>query len=238
MARAPPRADSGGMPEIAIGAAAPEELPAASALLRRSLGFRAADAVPPWLMLTVADHGGICLVARAAGTVVGASFAFPAREHLFSCGLAVHPSHRGRSVGRRLKLAQAEAARELGFTAIEWTADPLNGAALRLYLGSLGARLTRYHAGLYDAVRPAARTPQDDVTISWPLTGVVPASGPVRAVVVPWSAGALADDEWSGWRARVRAEMRALLEDGWIGTGVRPGANGTCTVVFSEPPHA
>jgi predicted GNAT superfamily acetyltransferase len=226
------------MPEIDIGAAASEELPAASALLRRSLGFRAADAVPPWLMLTVAEHGGICLVARAATTVVGASFAFAAREHLFSCGLAVRPSHRGRGVGRRLKLAQADAARERGFTTIQWTADPLNGAALRLYLGSLGARLTAYHAGLYDGVRPAARTPQDDVTITWPLARVERANDATRGVEVPWSPGAVPDDEWSACRARVRAEMGTLLADGWTGTGVRAGANGTCIVVFSEQRRA
>jgi predicted GNAT superfamily acetyltransferase len=226
------------MPAIEIAPAAPGELPAASLLLRRSLGFRAADAIPPWLMLTVAEHGGICLVARTGPSVVGASFAVPAGPVLFSCGLAVRPSHRGRGIGKRLKLAQADAARRLGFTAIEWTADPLNGAALRLYLGSLGAHLTAYHAGLYDAVRPAARTPQDDVTISWALGARVAMDGPAERVVVPWSPARLPAERWSAWRAQVRAEMGALLDAAWIGTGVEPGADGTCAVVFCERPRA
>jgi predicted GNAT superfamily acetyltransferase len=98
---------------IAITEPTREELPAAARLLGTTLGFDPADAVPAWLMLTAADCGGLVLVARHDGEVIGASFAIAALRdgapYLFSCGLAVAPPLR-RGAARALKLEQRRRA--------------------------------------------------------------------------------------------------------------------------------
>jgi predicted GNAT superfamily acetyltransferase len=63
---------------IAIVEPTREELPEAARLLRTTLEFEPADAVPAWLMLTAAECGGLVLVARHDAEVVGASFAIAA----------------------------------------------------------------------------------------------------------------------------------------------------------------
>jgi predicted GNAT superfamily acetyltransferase len=212
---------------IVLAEAAPSELPAAALLLRRTLRFEPADGVPAWLMQTVMGRGGVCLVARDGERVVGASFALPVLDAgapcLFSCGLAVAPTHRGRGIGRALKAKQRDAARALGFTTIRWTADPLNARALRLYLNGLGAELVAYHEGLYDLSRRALRTPQDDVLLTWDIarTGdLAAAAEPAATVSLPCDAERLDDDEWLAWRHRVRRRLSRLLDAGLIGTGV------------------
>jgi predicted GNAT superfamily acetyltransferase len=210
-----------------LAEATPSELPAAALLLRETLGFEPADGVPAWLMQTVSGRGGVCLVARDGRRVVGASFALPVLDadgpSLFSCGLAVAVTHRGRGIGRALKEKQREEARALGLTAIRWTADPLNARALRLYLNGLGAELVAYHQALYDQSRRGARTPQDDVLFRWDIARTrepVAAVMPAGTVPVPWEAERLEHHEWLAWRHRVRDLVSGLLGSGLVGTRV------------------
>jgi predicted GNAT superfamily acetyltransferase len=217
-------------PRLAIRPARPEDLPAAAALLASGLGFAAPDAVPPWLMRTTDECGGLTLVAAADQAVVGVSYALPAREGLFSCGLAVAPAYRGRRLGLELKRAQRRQAIALGYTSIRWTTDPVNGRALRVYLSGLGALVTGYRAGLHDGLRADPGHPQDDLEIVWQLAEEPRLDrSEIRQVELPWSAAGTAD------RERVRAEMSALLADGYVGASVRldPDAR-RCHVSFAR----
>lgn len=222
-------------PRPAIRPARPEDLPAAAALLAAMLGFAAADAVPAWLMRTSGECGGITLVAVAAEAVVGALHSIPGRDDdgafLFTCGLAVAPSHRGRRLGRDLKLEQRRRARGAGYERIRWTADPVNGRALRVYLSGLGARLTGYRAGLYDGLRADPGHAQDDVDVVWRLGGAPPVGdGDRQAVELPWSSPRPVD------RRRVRDQMTALLAGGYVGTDVElDRAARRCRVSFRLP---
>ena len=209
------------MSQIEIRAARGSELIAGCDLLAGALGFDERDALPPWLVQTSAEHGGIALGAFAEQRLVGFSVAIPAGpDVLFSCGLAVDPRFRGRRIGHRLKLAQRERALGQGCRSILWTADPLSAAALRVYLPGLGARLVRYGAELYAAVRPAA-VPPDDVTIEWRLDGAEPIDGPPAGCVeVPFDHTTLDDDLLLSWRLRVRRAMQKVLERGAVGTSV------------------
>jgi predicted GNAT superfamily acetyltransferase len=208
-----------------------EDLPEAAMLLARVLGFGERDAIPAWLMRTTDGCGGVTLVAEHDGAVVGVSYALPARDHaLFSCGLAVAPAHRGRDLGAALKAAQRREARALGCSRILWTTDPLNGRALRVYLSGLGAVIVGYRAGLHDGLRADPGHPQDDLEIEWHL--VDPPALDRRAmpaVELPWSERGL------GERRRVRAEMSALLDDGYLGCDVAidPAAR-RCRVEFAR----
>jgi predicted GNAT superfamily acetyltransferase len=210
---------------IAIAEPTRDELPAAARLLGTTLGFEPADAVPAWLMLTAADCGGLVLVARHDAEVVGASFAIAALRdgvpYLFSCGLAVAPPLRRRGVARALKLEQRRRALRRGIETIRWTADPLNGPGLRLYLSVLGARLTAYHTELYDGLRASDGVPQDDVEIEWRLT-VGPVRGAASGSVVELPAAGDRLDR----RLRVRAAMMAALGGGEVGVAAEPAAGG------------
>jgi predicted GNAT superfamily acetyltransferase len=202
-----------------------EQLPAAARLLGDVLGFAPADAVPAWLMLTAAQCGGLVLVAVRGGAVVGSSFAihgvWDGEPCLFSCGLAVAPAARRHGVGRALKLEQRRQALRRGIEVIRWTADPLNGPGLRLYLSGLGARLTGYRAELYDGLRAGDGVPQDDVEIEWRLTaGPVRAASDGRVVEVPEAGSALER------RLAVRAAMTAALADGAVGVAADVGEGG------------
>ncbi len=217
------------MSPVATRRARSEELPEAARLLATGLGFSAADAVPAWFMRTTDECGGLTLVATSGTTVVGVSYAIPARAFLFSCGLAVDAEHRGRGIGLELKLAQRREAIALGYSTIRWTTDPVNGRALRLYLSGLGALVTGYRAGLHDGLRADA---QDDVDIVWALRdGPRPQRHDERGVELPWSGAGRAD------RDRVRAEMGALLADGYVGCGVELDREARrCRVTFARIP--
>jgi len=225
---------AGVAPHVTIRRAQPADLPAAAALLRQSLEFRAADAVPAWLMRTTGDCGGLTLVAVADDAVVGVSYAFPGwadgTQFLFSCGLAVAAEHRGRRLGLHLKLAQRDAAIALGYSVIRWTTDPVNGRALRLYLSGLGALITAYRPSLHDGLRADPGHPQDDLDVVWQLAGEPRVDRDhVCHVEVPWSSATAAD------RARVREGMSALLSDGHVGLAVEldPAAQ-RCHVAFAR----
>jgi predicted GNAT superfamily acetyltransferase len=210
---------------IAITEPTRDQLLPAARLLGGVLGFAAADAIPAWLMLTAADCGGLVLVARSGDEVIGTSFAIhgvrDGSAFLFSCGLAVAPAFRRRGIARALKLEQRRQALRRGIEVIRWTADPLNGPGLALYLSGLGARLTAYHAGLYDGLRAGDGVPADDVEIEWRLgVGPVRAVGEGEIVAVP-GAGAPLER-----RLAVREAMVAALADGAVGVAAEPSVGG------------
>ena len=225
---------------LLIAPAGPAELVAGARLLRDALGFQLEDGIPPWLMQTAVENGGVALAARDGEDLLGFSFGMAAVDaggapFLYSCGLAVDPAHRGRGVGRALKLAQRRAAASLGHASVRWTADPLNAAALRLYLTGLGATLTGYRAALHDAVRASSRKPQDDVTIEWSVDPRVrSAAGPGFVVELPWDAASLPEPRWLACRHDVRAAVRAHLARGRVGTAVEVDrAAHRCFLVFT-----
>lgn len=205
-----------GMATIAIRAPRREELREAAELLARALGFGSRDAIPAWLMAVTDACGGITLVAVDGGRVVGISHAFPdlstEQPGLYSCGLGVLPGYRRRGVARALKLEQRRRAQRAGYAAIRWTADPRNGAGLRLYLTGLGARLVAYHGDLHAGLR-TVNGPQDDVEIVWPLGTPAALDGNLRWVRLG-TAGEL---------PRVRADMQELLGRGYVGVSAEAG---------------
>ncbi len=227
---APPIRPAG---EVEVRDARGGQIVAGCALVARALAFSDRDALPAWLVQTVAGHGGLALVALAGGRPVGFSFALPTGAgELFSCGLAVERAWRGRGIGRRLKLAQRERALALGVRTIRWTADPLSAPALALYLGGLGARLVAYCPELYAAVRPAS-VPADDVLIEWALTAEPQRSGrPVARVEIPLDRAA---PSGAGRRLEVRRAMTAALARGGVGVDVAVDrAAGRAYVLFAE----
>jgi predicted GNAT superfamily acetyltransferase len=174
-------------------------------------------------MQTTDRFGGLTLGAFADGALVGYSYGlagFDGRPFLLSCGLVVAPGFESRGIGMALKLAQARHARRAGYDVVRWTTNALASRPLRLYLSKLGARLVRYHAGMYrEAFFP------DEVEIEWDLRDARPKrrAGASHSVEIPWDRSELertAPEEGRCWLARVREAMPALLADGFVGTAV------------------
>jgi predicted GNAT superfamily acetyltransferase len=229
----------GSMVDIVIRDVPRRDLPEAAEMLASALRFGVRDAIPPWLILTTTEAGGLAIGAYRRARLVGFSYALPAHAggdpQLFSCGLAVAEAERGRGIGRRLKLAQRDRAIARGIPVIRWTADPLAAPALHLYLSRLGARLVGYRSGLFGGLRAHA-VPQDDVEIVWELAAPPRAASPGTDAIhveIPADVHRLVPRSALDWRRRSRRLMTALLDDGFVGTAVErePGAD-RCRVRF------
>jgi len=106
--------------------------------------WESADADVTSLTLAVATRaaGAMWLGAFNDSDLLGFAFALPSIEHgglgFHSHMLAVRPSHRGRGIGRTLKLAQRERALALGLKKITWTFDPLRAMNAHFNFSRLG----------------------------------------------------------------------------------------------------
>ncbi len=221
----------------------PAELAACAPLAAEGFGFGAADRLPPWLMHTTNCYGGLTIGAFAPTGLVGYCFALPGfdgRPFLLSCGLVVAATHQALGIGEALKLAQAQEARHRGYHRIRWTTGSLASRPLRLYL-KLGARLVRLREGFYGDVRPVPM--RDEVEIAWDLDGATarPSERDSRLVEIPWRVDALLRREPAAaqqWLLQVRSEMKALLDDGYVGTAVRLELEARRSFVVFEPGRA
>lgn len=139
---------------------------AAAVTLQRSVWGAGAPIVPAPQLVAAAHTGGVVLVAYEGDRPVGFCYGFVGLdEHppatvdavagataeviLWSHMLAVLPSHRGRGLGTRLKLAQADIARARGMRRMLWTFDPLESGNAWLNLRRLGAIAARYSVDRY-----------------------------------------------------------------------------------------
>ncbi len=123
------------------------------------------DVVPLHLLLTVAQNGGIVLVASEGEQVVGFVMGFlgtdqdspnrvaMARLKHSSHMLGVHPDYRNRGVGLELKRAQRQAVIDQGIRLVTWTYDPLMSVNAHLNIHRLGAVSRTYKREVYGPMR-------------------------------------------------------------------------------------
>lgn len=128
------------------------------------------ESVPGHQLIAAARNGGSVLVAESDGAVVGMCYGFSAGPYLVSHLLAVHPQARRQGLARRLKLAQFEWAREVGFQELRWTFDPLRAVNAYFNLSNLGATAALYHDNYYGVMDDALNGggPTDRLEIRWP----------------------------------------------------------------------
>jgi len=131
------------------------------------------DVVPPAVLIVSIKRGGILLGAFDEGDELqGFVYSTPglkdARPMQWSHMLAVLPGARHAGLGRRLKLAQRDAALAMGLDLIEWTFDPLQ--ALNAHFNArLGAVLEEYEENVYgESSSPLHRgAPTDRFVAAW-----------------------------------------------------------------------
>jgi predicted GNAT superfamily acetyltransferase len=145
-----------------------------AALERTVWGYPdAEDVVPPPVLIVSIKRGGILLGAfDDHDALQGFVYSMPGlkdgRPMQWSHMLGVSPAARDAGVGRRLKLAQRDAALGMGLDLIEWTFDPLQ--ALNAHFNcKLGTIVEEYEENVYgESSSPLHRgAPTDRFIAEW-----------------------------------------------------------------------
>ena len=133
------------------------------------------DVTPLALAIATRAAGAMWIGAFDQAQLVGFAFAIPSLEHgrtaFHSHMLGVRPSHRGLSVGYRLKLAQRTKALALAIKEITWTFDPLRARNAHLNFCRLGVISNEYRADFYgpQTSSPLHRNGTDRLWVTWHL---------------------------------------------------------------------
>jgi predicted GNAT superfamily acetyltransferase len=154
-----------------------EECRQVVALEREVWGYTdSEDVVPPPVLIVSIKRGGILLGAFAtADALKGFVYSMPSivqgRPAQWSHMLGVAADARGAGLGLRLKVAQREAALDLGIDLIEWTFDPLQTTNAHLNFARLGVVAEEYVENVYgDSSSPLHRGVATDRLIAqWRL---------------------------------------------------------------------
>ncbi len=183
------------------------EWSAASALYRSVFGYDQPEyGISPRLLAALRENGGSVLGAfDDTGDMVGFCYGFSGVEdgevYHYSQAAVVAPHVQGAGVGRKLKQAQAEAARATGARTMRWTFDPYALRNAHFNFSVLGAAAIRFLPDYYDDGH------SDRVLISWDLYQTRTSSGEWAAVVAP------ADDRYAAPDPADRAGLRRELID-------------------------
>lgn len=137
-------------------------------------GMSDIEVIPGRVLHALQFNGSILLGAydgpQLIGFVVGIMGQLPGanQHHLYSAIMGVLPAYQNRSVGYQLKIAQAEAARQLGLTCITWTYDPLQSRNAWLNIAKLGAICRRYLPNFHGPMTGInAGIPSDRFYVEW-----------------------------------------------------------------------
>ena len=170
-----------------------DEFTACVDLQRDTWGWSFSDVVPVSMLQISVKMGGVCLGAfgprgELLGLVYGITGVRQGELAHWSHMLAVRPELRDRGIGRRLKLAQADALRALGVSTVYWTFDPLVARNAHLNLNLLGVTIDEYVPDMYGrSDSDLHQLGTDRFIVKWCLKGEVGRVGPV----VPQSTGAV-----------------------------------------------
>ena len=132
------------------------------------------DVIPPPVLIVSIKRGGILLGGfDAVGAMKGFVYSMPAVKDgqiaQWSHLLGVVADARGSGLGARLKLAQRDAALEMGIELIEWTFDPLQAANAHFNFTKLGVVVEEYGENVYGASSSPlhAGAPTDRFIAAW-----------------------------------------------------------------------
>ncbi|MDY0394542.1 GNAT family N-acetyltransferase [Virgibacillus halophilus] len=134
------------------------------------------DPIPVHQTFTALHNGGIILGAFDGDDMVGFLYSFAGFDgtapYLCSHMMGMLPDYRMGGLGESLKLKQAEIARNLGYTMITWTYDPLESRNAYVNLHKLGAAGAVFQANHYGEMDDEFNQglPTDRIQIKWDLT--------------------------------------------------------------------
>jgi predicted GNAT superfamily acetyltransferase len=131
------------------------------------------DSIPVHQTITAVKHGGLVLGAFYKDTLVGFQYSFPGFDgksvYLCSHVLATDKAYRNLGIGEKLKAAQRNEARKLGYSMITWTYDPLESINGYLNIGKLGSVCSSYIENCYGEMEDLLNKgiPSDRFQVHW-----------------------------------------------------------------------
>lgn len=129
--------------------------------------------IPVHQTYTALHNGGVILGAFDGTEMIGFLYSFAGfngnQTYLCSHMLGIIPAYRKDGLGARLKQNQAKIARELGYSMITWTFDPLESLNAYLNLHKLGAVAAFYKENYYGSMNDSLNQglPTDRFQIEW-----------------------------------------------------------------------
>ncbi|GID27907.1 hypothetical protein Abr02nite_28900 [Paractinoplanes brasiliensis] len=209
------------------------EWSAASALYRAVFGYTEPEfGISPRLLAALHENSGSVIGAFDGEAMVGFCYGFTAVDggeiYHYSQAAVVARRAQGLGIGRRLKFAQAQAARATGARTMRWTFDPYALRNAHFNLAVLGATAIRFLPDYYDDGS------SDRLLVSWDLH--TPAER--RSPADEDSPTATADQHHAAptpaERARLRDALTARFEAGAVLVDVERRA-GQAVYVFARP---
>ncbi|NRD79425.1 GNAT family N-acetyltransferase [Bacillus sp. BRMEA1] len=136
-----------------------------------------ADSIPTHQTITAVKNGGLVLGAFDGERLVAFQYSFPGfnGKSVYLCShiLATDVEYRNKGIGEMLKLAQRDAAIELGYSLITWTYDPLESVNGYLNIAKLGGISSTYIENCYGEMEDLLNDgiPSDRFLVEWHIAG-------------------------------------------------------------------
>ena len=151
----------------------PDEIREIVPVIKSAWGMQDLGQLVKDIVASMRFHGGLVLLAKEGKKVVGMHFSFPGYRHgqpyLYSHMTGVVNESKYGGVGRTLKLAQKEWARDHGFKLIAWTYDPLMALNANFNFNKLGVFSRTYLRNFYGEMEDSLNfgMPTDRFVAEW-----------------------------------------------------------------------
>ncbi|MGN8232606.1 GNAT family N-acetyltransferase [Priestia flexa] len=135
--------------------------------------WKGEDPVPVEMMVATIRNGGLVLGAFLEDKLIGFQYSFPGfdskQSYLCSHSLGILKEYRSYGIGQKLKWAQRQEAKKLGYELLAWTYDPLETANANLNLRKLGGIGAAYKENYYGELNDIlnAGIPSDRFVVHW-----------------------------------------------------------------------
>lgn len=131
------------------------------------------ESIPAHQTYTAVTNGGLLLGAFIEDQIIGFSYSFPGylngEAYLCSHMLGIHPDYQARGIGKQLKAQQSEWAREMGYSVLIWTFDPLESRNAYLNFSKLKGICYVYLENCYGEMKDGLNKglPSDRLRLEW-----------------------------------------------------------------------
>jgi chorismate synthase len=151
----------------------PDEIREIVPVIKSAWGMQDLGQLVKDVVASMRFHGGLVLLAKERGKTLGMHFSFPGYRHgqpyLYSHMTGVISESKYGGVGKTLKLAQKEWAKEHGYKLIAWTYDPLMTLNANFNFNKLGVFSRTYLRNFYGEMEDSLNfgMPTDRFVAEW-----------------------------------------------------------------------
>ena len=151
----------------------PDEVSEIVPVVMSAWGMESMDQLVKDVVAAMRFHGGLVLLAKDEGKVLGMHYSFPGyrngRVYLYSHMTGVIQDQKYQGVGKALKLAQRDWASSHGYNLVAWTYDPLMALNANFNFNKLGIFSRTYLRNFYGSMEDSLNfgMPTDRFVAEW-----------------------------------------------------------------------